>query len=117
MDKRTPEQFLTEEGMTIDTARRIYSNILRFIDRHQHIGCYPGISTAELVQEVITDGTNHAGSTSARQFLNDIGEDRDYLKFDTCDTEHCDSVDCCYREECRLYKNTIEEEAMNEESM
>lgn len=117
MEKRTPEQFLTEEGMTIKTAKRIYSNILGFINRNQHIGCLSEISTVMLVQEIITNRTNHAGSTSARQFLNDIGEDRDYLKFDTCDTEYCDSVDCCYREECRLYKNTIEEEAMNEESM
>lgn len=110
MKKRTPEQFLTEEGMTIDTAKRIYSNILGFIERHQHIGCYPCISTAELVQEIITNRTNHAGHTSARQFLNDIGEDRDCLKFDTCDTEHCDYVDCLMKEDCRLYKNTIKEE-------
>ena len=110
MDKRTPEQFLAEEGMTIDTARRIYSNILGFIDRNQHIGCYPGISTAELVKEIITNRTNHAGHTSARQFLNDIGEDRDYLKFDKCDTEHCVYVDCLMKSECRLYKNTIKEE-------
>ena len=110
MEKRTPEQFLTEEGMTIDTAKRIYSNILGFIDRHQHIGCYSGISTAELVKEIITNRTNHAGHSSARQFLNDIGEDRDYLKFDKCDTEHCDDVNCWYRKECPLYINTINKE-------
>ena len=110
MDKRTPEQFLAEEGMTIDTARRIYSNILDFINEYQHIGCLMEISTAMLVKLIITNGTNHAGHTSARQFLKDIGEDRDHIKFDTCDTEYCDSVDCCYREECRLYKNTIKEE-------
>ena len=113
MEKRTPEQFLAEEGMTIDTARRIYSNILYFIDTHQHIGCWSGISTAELIKEIITNGTNHAGSTSARQFLKDIGEDRSHIKFDTCDTEYCDSVDCCYREECSLYINTIKEEESN----
>ena len=115
MDKRTPEQFLTEEGMTIDTARRIYSNIVGFINRHQHIGCLSEISTAMLVQEIITNRTNHAGSTSARQFLRDIGEGRDYIDFNLTDTEHCDYVNCCYREECSLYQNTIEEEAMNEE--
>lgn len=119
MDKRTPEQFLAEEGMTIDAARRIYSNILDFINEYQHIGCMSEISTMGLVQKIITNGTNHAGSTSARQFLKDIGEDRYHIKFDTCDTDHCDSVDCCYREECRLYKNTVkeEEEEINEESM
>ena len=110
MENRTPEQFLAEEGMTIKTAKRIYSNILGFIDTHQHIGCWSGISTAELIMEIITSGTNHGGHTSAMQFLRDIGEDRDYIKFDTCDIEHCDSVDCCYREECRLYQNTIKEE-------
>ena len=110
MDKRTPEQFLAEEGMTIDTARRIYSNILGFIYRHQHIGCWYEIPTAMLIMEIITNGTKHAGHTSARQFLKDIGEDRDHIQFDTCDTEHCDSVDCCYREECRLYQNTIKKE-------
>ena len=110
MEQRTPEQFLAEEGMTIDTARRIYLNILYFIDTHQHIGCWSGISTAELIKEIITNGTNHAGGTSARLFLKDIGEDRYHIKFDTCDTDHCDSVDCCYREECRLYRNTIKEE-------
>ena len=110
MDKRTPEQFFAEEGMTIDTARRIYSNILGFIYRHQHIGCWYEIPTAMLIMEIITNGTKHAGHTSARQFLKDIGEDRDHIQFDTCDTEHCDSVDCCYREECRLYQNTIKKE-------
>ena len=110
MEKRTPEQFLAEEGMTIDTARRIYSNILGFIDEYQHIGCMFEMSTARLVQKIITNGTNHAGHTSAWQFLRDIGENRDYLEFDMCDTEHCDSVDCCMREECRLYMNTIKEE-------
>ena len=110
MEKRTPEQFLTEEGMTIDTARRIYSNILDFINEYQHIGCMFEMSTARLVQKIITNRTNHAGHTSARQFLEDIGEDRTHIKFDTCDTEHCDSVGCCYREECRLYQNTIKEE-------
>ena len=113
MSKRTPEQFLAEEGMTIGTAKRIYLNILGFIDRHKHIGCYPGISTAELVKEIITNRTNHAGHASARQFLNDIGEDRDYLKFDTCDIEHCDYVDCFMKEDCRLYKNTIKKEEKN----
>lgn len=117
MDKRTPEQFLTEEGITIETARRIYSNILCFINEYRHIGCLSGISTMELVQKIITNGTNHAGSTSARQFLKDIGEDRDYIEFNLADIEHCDHVDCCYREECSLYQNTIEEEAMNEEFM
>ena len=110
MEKRTPEQFLTEEGMTIDTARRIYSNILGFINEYQHTGCWTGISATMLVQEIITNGTNHAGGTSAWQFLEDIGEHRTHIKFDTCDTEHCDSVECCYREECRLYQNTIKEE-------
>lgn len=110
MTKRTPEQFLAEEGMTIDTARRIYSNILDFINEYQHIGCMSEISTVKLIQEVITDGTNHAGHTSARQFLKDIGEDRDYIKFDKCDTVHCNLVACCVREECRLYQNTIKEE-------
>lgn len=110
MEKRTPEQFLTEEGMTIDTAKRIYLNILGFIKRNQHIGCLLEISTAMLVMEIITNRTNHAGYTSARQFLKDIGEDRDYIKFDTCDTEHCDGVNCWYRKECILYKNTIKEE-------
>lgn len=110
MGKRTPEQFLAEEGMTIDTARRIYSNILYFIDTHQHIGCWSGISTAELIKEIITNGTNHGGHTSAMQFLRDIGEDRDYIDFNLTDTEYCDQVDCCYREECRLYQNTIKEE-------
>ena len=113
MEKRTPEQFFAEEGMTIDTARRIYSNILYFIDSHQHIGCWPEITTTELVKEIITNGTNHAGHTSAMQFLKDIGEDRDYIKFDTCDIEHCDGVNCCYREECHLYINTIKEEEEN----
>ena len=113
MDKRTPEQFLAEEGMTIDTAKRIYSNILGFINRNQHIGCLSEISTVMLVQEIITNRTDHAGYTSAMQFLKDIGEDRDFLKFDKCDTEHCDSVDCCYREKCRLYQNTIKEEEEN----
>lgn len=28
MGKRTPEQFLAEEGMTIETAKRIYNNTL-----------------------------------------------------------------------------------------
>ena len=110
MEKRTPEQFLAEEGMTIDTARRIYSNILDFINEYQHIGCMFEISTMGLVKKIITNRTNHAGGTSAWQFLKDIGEDRSHIKFDTCDTEHCDSVDCCYREECRLYQNTIKEE-------
>ena len=110
MGKRTPEQFLAEEGMTIDTARRIYSNILDFIDEYQHIGCMFEMSTARLVQKIITNGTNHAGHTSARQFLKDIDEDRDYLKFDMCETSHCDSVGCRYREECCLYQNTIKEE-------
>ena len=112
MGKRTPEQFLTEEGMTIGTAKRIYLNILGFINRNQHIGCLSEISTVMLVQGIITNRTNHAGYTSAMQFLKDIDEDRDYLKLDKCDTDHCDSVDCCYREECRLYKNTIKEEEM-----
>ena len=115
MDKRTPEKFLAEEGMTIATARRIYANISRFINNNQHTGCWSGISTTMLVQEIITNGTNHAGSTSARQFLMDIGEDRDHIDFNLTDTEHCDHVGCCYREECSLYQNTIEEEAMNEE--
>ena len=110
MDKRTPEQFLAEEGMTIDTAKRIYSNILGFINRNQHMGCLSEISTVMLIQEIITNGTNHAGHTSARQFLKDIGEDRDYIDFDLTDTEHCDHVECCMREECRLYQNTIKEE-------
>ena len=44
------------------------------------------------------------------QFLRDIGEDRDYIDFNLTDTEYCDQVDCCYREECRLYQNTIKEE-------
>ena len=110
MKKRTPEQFLAEEGMTIDTARRIYVNISRFIEENQHTGCWTGISATMLVQEIITNGTNHAGGTSARQFLRDIGEDRDYIDFDLTDTEHCDHVECCMREECRLYQNTIKEE-------
>ena len=110
MENRTPEQFLAEEGMTIDTARRIYSNILDFINIHEHIGCLSEISTAMLVKEIITNKTNHAGGTSARQFLNDIGEYRDHLKFDTCDIEHCDNVECCMREDCRLYQNTIKED-------
>ena len=109
MDKRTPEQFFVEEGMTIDTARRIYVNISRFIEENQHTGCWTGISATMLVQKIITNGTNHAGGTSARQFLRDIGEDRDYLKFDTCDIEHCDGVNCWYRKECPLYQNTIKE--------
>lgn len=113
MEKRTPEQFFAEEGMTIKTAKRIYSNILGFINRNQHIGCLLKISTAMLVMEIITNRTNHAGHTSAMQFLKDIGEDRDYIKFDTCDTEHCDDVNCWYREECILYKNTIKEEEDN----
>ena len=115
MEKRTPEQFLTEEGMTIETAKRIYLNILGFIKRNQHIGCWSEIPTAMLIMEIITNGTKHAGHTSAMQFLKDIGEDRDHIQFDTCDTEHCDSVDCCYREECRLYKNTIKEEEENDD--
>ena len=110
MKKRTPEQFLTEEGMTIDAAKRIYSNILGFINRNQHIGCLSEISTVMLVQEIITNRTNHAGYTSAKQFLKDIGENRNYLKFDKCDTEHCDYVDCLMKEDCRLYQNTIKEE-------
>ena len=110
MEKRTPEKFLSEEGMTIDTAKRIYLNILGFINRHQHIGCLSEISTAMLVKEIITNGTNHGGHTSAMQFLRDIGEDRDYIDFNLTDTEYCDQVDCCYREECRLYQNTIKEE-------
>ena len=110
MKKRTPEQFLIEEGMTIDTAKRIYSNILGFINRNQHIGCLSEISTVMLVQAIITNRTNHAGYTSAKQFLKDIGENRDYLKFDKCDTEHCDDVNCWYRKECPLYQNTIKEE-------
>ena len=113
MGKRTPEQFLAEEGMTIDTARRIYSNILNFINEYQHIGCMSEISTMGLVQQIITNGTNHAGSTSARQFLRDIGEDRDYIDFDITDTVHCNLVACCVREECRLYQNTIKEEENN----
>ena len=113
MEKRTPEQFLTEEGMTIDTARRIYLNILGFINRNQHIGCLSEISTVMLVQGIITNRTDHAGYTSAMQFLKDIDEDRDYLKFDKCDTEHCDGVNCWYREECPLYQNTIKEEEEN----
>ena len=118
MDKRTPEQFLAEEGMTIDAARRIYSNILDFINEYQHIGCMSEISTMGLVQKIITNGTNHGGHTSAMQFLRDIGEDRDYIDFNLTDTEYCDQVDCCYREECRLYINTIKkEEEINEESM
>lgn len=110
MEKRTPEQFLAEEGMTIDTARRIYSNILYFINKYQHIGCMTGVSRAMLVKEIITNGTNHAGHTSAIQFLKDIEEDWDYINFDSTDTEFCDHVDCCYRGECRLYENTIKEE-------
>lgn len=114
MEKRTPEKFLSEEGMTIDTAKRIYLNILGFINRHQHIGCLSEISTAMLIQEIITNRTNHAGYTSAIQLLKDIGEDRDYIKLDTCDTEHCDGVNCLYREECILYKNTIKKEGLYE---
>ena len=113
MGKRTPEQFLAEEGMTIDTARRIYSNILGFINKNQHIGCLSEISTVMLVQEIITNRTDHAGYTSAMQFLKDIGEDRDFLKLDKCDTEHCDCVNCWYRKECHLYINTIKEEEEN----
>ena len=110
MEKRTPEKFFAEEGMTIETAIRIYANISRFINNNQHTGCWASISTVKLIQEVITDGTNHAGSTSARQFLRDIGEDRDYIDFDITDTEHCNLVACCVREECRLYQNAIKEE-------
>ena len=113
MEKRTPEKFLAEEGMTIDTARRIYLNILGFINRNQHIGCLSEISTVMLVQGIITNRTNYAGYTSAMQFLKDIDEDRYYLKFDKCDTEHCDGVNCWYRKECRLYQNTIKEEEEN----
>lgn len=113
MEKRTPEQFLAEEGMTIKTAKRIYSNILGFINRNQHIGCLSEISTVMLVQEIITNRTDHAGYTSAMQFLKDIGEDRDFLKLNKCDTEHCDGVNCWYRKECPLYQNTIKEEEEN----
>lgn len=111
MDKRTPEQFLTEEGMTIDTAKRIYLNIVGFINRHQHIGCLSEISTAMLVQEIITNRTNHAGSESARQLLTDIDEDPwGSSEIGYCDIELCDFLGCCMRCECEKYKKAKEEE-------
>lgn len=110
MKKRTPEQFLTEEGMTIDAAKRIYSNILDFIEDYQHIGCVSEISTTNLIHKIFTNGTDNDSVTSIRQFLKDIGEDRNIIEYDLTDSVHCNSVECCYREECRLYKNTIKEE-------
>ena len=111
MDKRTPEQFLKEEGMTIDTAKRIFRNIVGFINENQHLGCRRNISNMEIIKECITSGTFHAGGTSARQLLTDIDEDPwGFSEIDGCDIEHCDHVDCCMRCECEKYKNAKEEE-------
>lgn len=109
MERRAPEQFLAEEGMTLDTARRIYSNILEFIGTFKHTGCWSSVSTSLPVQEIITKGTDHEGDTSARQFLKDIGEDRYYIGINSTDTEYCDRVNCRIKGGCYLYKNTIEE--------
>ena len=81
MEKRTPEQFLAEEGMTIDTARRIYSNILGFLDKYRHERYVATVSTVMLVKEFIIKETNRADDTSAKQFLRDIGENKDYIFF------------------------------------
>lgn len=110
MGKRTPEQFLAEEGMTIDTARRIYSNFLDFIEDYQHIGCVSEISTTNLIHKIFTNGTDNDSGTSIRQFLKDIGEDRNIIEYDLTDSVYCNSIECCMREECRLYQNTIKEE-------
>lgn len=110
MDKRTPEQFLAEEGMTIDTARRIYSNILDFFDDYEHTGCMSEISTMMLIHKIFTNKTDHDNGTSIRQFLKDIGEDRNIIDYYLTDSVHCNSVECCKREECSLYKNSINKE-------
>ena len=111
MDKRTPEQFLEEEGMTIETAKRIFRNIVGFINENQHLGCRNHIPNMEIIKECITAGTYHAGGTSARQLLTDIDEDPwGFSEIDGCDIEHCDHVDCCMRYECEKYKNANEEE-------
>lgn len=110
MGKRTPEQFLAEEGMTIETAKRIYNNIIHFMYRHPHLACTPGISPMRLIQEVITNGTYHGGGTSARQILFYIDEDNEWMELDDlCDPEICDYIDCCMRCECEKYKNAKEE--------
>lgn len=115
MGKRTPEQFLAEEGMTIETAKRIYNNIIHFMYRHPHLACTPGISPMRLIQEVITNGTYHGGGTSARQILFDIDEDDEWMELDDlCDPEICDYIDCCMRCECEKYKNAKEEKEEDE---
>jgi hypothetical protein len=112
MDKRTPEQFLKEEGMTIETAQRIFGNIIDFINKNQHLGCRYCISYSEIIKECITSGTSHAGLTSAMQLLMDIDEDRwGFSEIENCDIEHCDSVCCCFRYDCKKYKKANEERA------
>ena len=111
MNKRTPEQFFKEEGMTIDTARRIYENMVYFILNNTHIGCMREISNMKIIKDCFTCGTDHAGGTSARQFLTDIDEEPfGSIELDSCDTEFCDHIDCCMRCECEKYKNAKEEE-------
>lgn len=112
MDKRTPEQFLQEEGMTIETAKRIYKNIISFMYRHPYFACTSGIAPIGIVKEVITNGTNHGGQTSAMQILLDIDEDDDWIELDDLvDSEACDYLGCYMRCECEKYKKAKEEEA------
>ena len=68
MEKRTPEQFLAEEGMTIDTARRIYSNILGFIKRNQHE--FTDESTGD---ELMEDET--LNDESSDELMSDTGDE------------------------------------------
>lgn len=114
MDKRTPEQFLKEEGMTIETAKRIFRNIVGFINRNPDLGCSKDIPNIKIIMECITAGTLHAGGSSARQLLTDIDEDPwgcSELKY--CDIELCDFLGCCMRCECEKYKKAKKEEEEN----
>lgn len=110
MEARSSEQFLKEEGMTVEAAKRIYLNIIDFIIDNPNFGCRESLSAIELVQRCITCRTEHAGGTSARQFLHDICESAGSINLDTCiDTDHCESVGCCYIDECRKYQKKNKE--------
>lgn len=110
MKTRSPEQFLKEEGITIEAAKRIYLNIIDFIFDNPNLGCRKSLSATELVQRCITCGTDHAGGTSARQFLHDICELTESINLDTCiDPDHCEAVGCCYIDECPKYQKINKE--------
>lgn len=110
MKKRSPEQFLKEEGITVEAAKRIYRNIIDFIFENPNIGCLNSISAMKIIQHCITCGTDHAGGTSAMQFLHDIDEPQGSINLDNCiDTDHCEAVGCCYIDECHKYQKKNKE--------